>query len=233
MLTEETNKYYITEGTKAWVEYVLKYSKKADYQNKYTKDILLPNAFSSSTLAYSVDKQIKTKIGEAEPFFKETSILIGDAIHDYLQSRLSSSYVKNDEFRYRIPFEWKSLESKEIIVISHPDSWSAREMNLIEYKTSVGLGASGHIAEYMLRQVAFYWLIIKEQIGIDVDARVVKIWGDETGMKLGITEHTLKPDEKIMYSKEMVARAIEAATDLDKIYLERGVPQQSTTKATQ
>jgi plasmid maintenance system killer protein len=222
-------KVNLIEGSVEWVESMLKFGKQNSYADKYTHDIFLPNAFSSSTLAFSIDKQVNMKLGIKEEFKKEAGMIVGEAVHEYLQGHLSDTYVINKEQRYIIPFEWKSLTAKDIIVISHPDAYSLDDRSLLELKTSMGKDANGRIGEHMKRQACFYWKIIQEKTGIDCDTRIVKIFADELMMKLGIVGWTALPDDKIIYSQDMINRAIETANILDVIYEKKGVPQQSTT----
>ena len=164
------------------------------------------------------------KLGKKEEFRKEAGMIVGEAVHEYLQSKLSQGFVINKEQRYVIPFEWKSLTAKEIIVICHPDAYSLEDKSLLEIKTSFGEKANGSIGEYMKRQACFYWRLIDDKTGVDCDVRIDKIWGDEKMMKLGITGWTAMPEEKIIYSDDMINRAIETAKLLDVIYMEKGVP---------
>lgn len=216
------NKGYTSEGSKSWVEWLLKYRKK-EYGEKFTRDIYKPNAFSSSTLAYSIDKQIKWKMGEpAEERTPEDEgkMLVGEAIHAYLQSKLSKTFICDHELRVELPFEWRSMpKEKTILIICHPDAYSLEERQLIDFKTSFGAKSSPYISESMKRQVALYWWRLNEMMHIDCDMRITKLWNE------GVNEWTAKPDEKVDYSKEMMDRAFDCATRLDAEYLEKGVPK--------
>ena len=227
----ERRKSSFIEGSVEWAENILKFSKQNDYAMKYTRDIFLPNAFSSSTLAFSIDKQVNMKLGKKEEFRKEAGMIVGEAVHEYLQGKLSQDFVINKEHRYLVPFDWKSLTAREIIIICHPDSYSLEQRSLLELKTSFGKDAHGNIGEHAKRQACFYWRLISEKTGTDCDVRIIKIFGDEEMMKLGITGWTARPEEKLIYSDDMINRAIETAKLLDVIYLERGAPQQLTTKS--
>jgi len=216
-MSESAPKPWVTEGGKDWLLYQIR-RRGNDYSEKFTADIFLPNHFSSSTLTYSLEKQVAMKFGLKEPSNEKE--IAGQALHAWLQSKLSGTYTCDTEVRYRIPFQWKSIPYDEIVIIGHFDAASLIDKNLLEYKTSFGKDANGRIHEYQLRQVAFYWLALKEKTGIDVDCRVVKIWSN--GNEGGVTEHTLTPDEKAIYSTSLIDRAILCAQKLDDLYLAKG-----------
>ena len=241
---EDTERPYILEGSKAWVEWLIKF-RGHDYANKYTKDIYAPNAFSASTLAYSVDKQVNIKL-EREKVVPTEKMTAGEAMDLWLKSKLPPGYSIDPEIRLSIPFAWKNLPVKDVVIIGHPDAVDILKRNLLEFKTSFDAYANNKIHDYQIRQVAWYWLVIKKLtaapqdlnqfnsltpdtpniskaiveslrgVGIDCDARVTKIWSN--GNEGGTTEWTLKPEEKEMYAAQMIDNAIAAAIKLDKEY---------------
>jgi hypothetical protein len=226
------------------VEWLIRY-RGNDYANKYTKDIYAPNAFSSSVLVYSVEKQVNMKL-EKEKYVPTEKMTAGEAIDLWLKSKLPAGYSTDPEVRLSIPFQWKSLPVKDILIIGHPDAVDILKRNLLEFKTSYDANASPKIADYQVAQAAFYWLVIKKLtaapqdlaefnkitpdtsnisqaivnslkgVGIDCDCRVVKIWSN--GKEGGTSEWTLQPQEKERFAMQTIDNALAAASKLDVEY---------------
>lgn len=175
-------------------------------------------------LSFSVTKQVNAKLGLKEKIPNTKAMFLGAAVHSHLQSELSEDFIKEREIWFSIPYAWKNLGFKEILISGHPDNYSIKKRSLIEYKTSLSDEADGDIHDHMKRQVAFYWLVLNRETGFDFSTRVVKLWLKTVGMgptgkpiqELQTSEWIATAEEKIKYSTEMVQRALEAASKLDE-----------------
>lgn len=209
----------IDEGGAKWVDWLVSGH---PINKKFGRQTYQTNAFSSSVLAFSIAKQVDSKLGLREKMPNDKAMFMGSAVHALLQAELDKSFIKEREIWFSIPYAWKNLNFKEILISGHPDAHNQK--SIIEYKTSFSDEADGEIRDYMRRQACLYWLILNRETGIDYQVKVVKVWLEITGVdptgkpiqKISTTEWIATAEDKIKYSTEMIQRALEAATKLDE-----------------
>lgn len=125
------------------------------------------NVFSVSSLAYSEEKQFDWKMNNAieadillnvdEKDLKEINVnffmLLGRAVHELIQSRLSSDFQKEKKITLELPYNWKNANFHSIKIIGHIDAINFTTGELLELKTSIG---NKEIADYHIEQCGFY-----------------------------------------------------------------------------
>ncbi len=132
------------------------------------------NTFSCSTLAYDIDKQViwKTQVMEAE--FAEVNffMLVGRAVHEYLQHRLPKTYATEQKLILEIPHKWVYAPFKSIKILGHIDAVDYMDKRMLEFKTT--WSAKDATATYM-RQEGFYAQWMKMNFGKDFLPRIYRI----------------------------------------------------------
>jgi len=188
--------------------------------------------FSISSVAYKTDKQVDWKMGRKDGAYIlpkpegaeeviNTTMFDGRAIHEFIQKRFvekSEHWRTEIEVRLHIPYNWKNIDSREILLIGHCDLINVVSGEIMELKSS---HRSDSITHYHELQAGTYSRIITDKIRKILNKPdfpllnicVIKIGGDA-----GVRTKALTEEEINNAYSDMVQRCERCAKKLDEQY---------------
>jgi hypothetical protein len=191
--------------------------------NKENPEAVKFDVFSASVLAKDPFKQVRMKIRN-EPFSSTRKIMIGNAVHDYIQEDLSKQggceppglggaaapqFVHEFKLTNEIPFAWKHLPSNHILILGHIDTLDMWNHHILEYKYSeLDEEKIAEMIPIYVIQAGYYATLQKMQTGVVHGASVFTV-NDTTN------ERVLTDEEKENGYAVIVRNALNAARMID------------------
>lgn len=174
----------------------------------YTRKIPL-NRLSVGGLSFSVEQEIKRKLGEREETLRDKlNMFRGTALHNHIQNLVKEEgYISEYRMYYSIPHRWHYMGFEKIDLVGVIDLLHEQLNEVIELKSST---SSDRIEEYHKTQLASYLRMLREKTGKDFKGIVVKFGST------AISAEEIPTEEVPRYWDTLVRRAIEVADRLDE-----------------
>ena len=189
----------------------------------YTGKPIPLNRLSIGGLAYSVEQEIKRKLGEKEETLKDKlNMFRGTALHNHVQYLVKNQgYVSEYRIYYSIPHRWHYMGFESINLVGVIDLLHEAKREIIELKSST---SSDRIEDYHKIQLASYMKMLQEKTGHEYSGIVVKFGGT------AIAAEEVTGGDVPDYWATVVRRAIEVADRLDQVMEERDISNLSSDK---
>lgn len=180
------------------------------------------NRFSVSGLSFSVDQEVKRKLGLVEETFRDKlNMLRGTALHAYVQNMVKDQgYIAEYRMYFTIPYRWQYMGFDTINLVGVIDLLHQERREILELKSST---SSDRIEDYHKIQLASYMKMMSEKTGVPYQGFVVKFGGTDL-----VTEEIPEQDVQ-KYWEILVARAIDCASKIDSAMAEADVTDMAAT----
>ncbi len=174
------------------------------------------NRLSVSGLSFSVDQEVKRKLGLVEETFRDKlNMLRGSALHSYVQNLVKNQgYVPEYRMYFSIPYRWQYMGFESINLVGVIDLLHEERQEILELKSST---SSDRIEDYHKMQLASYMKMMESKTGKQYSGYVIKFGGTDL-----VTEE-IPLSEAQRYWEILVSRAIECAKKIDAAMEENDV----------
>lgn len=187
----------------------------------YTGKPIPVNRLSVSGLSFSVEQEVKRKLGLVEETFRDKlNMLRGSALHAYVQNLVKNQgYVPEYRMYFSIPYRWQYMGFDSINLVGVIDLLHDERREILELKSST---SSDRIEDYHKIQLASYMKMMEAKTGTPYSGFVVKFGGSDL-----VTEE-IPHSEAQKYWEILVSRAIECARKIDSAMEENDVKASMT-----
>jgi len=167
------------------------------------------NRLSIGSLSYSVEKEVKRKLGLIEETLKDKITMFrGTALHNHIQSLVKDKgYIAEYRMQYTISHKWKYLGYDTIVLVGVIDLMHNDRKEIIELKSST---SSDRIEDYHKMQLASYMKMMQLLHGERYRGYVIKFGGSD------IISEEVSWDMAENYWNQLLQRARECADALDE-----------------
>ncbi len=174
----------------------------------YTGKPIPVNRLSVSGLSFSVDQEVKRKLGLVEETFRDKlNMLRGSALHSYVQNLVKNQgYIPEYRMYFSIPYRWQYMGFDSINLVGVIDLLHEERQEILELKSST---SSDRIEDYHKIQLASYMKMMEAKTGKQYSGFVIKFGGTDL-----VTEEIPMSDAQ-KYWEILVSRAIECARKID------------------